>query len=81
MATIDDIRPLVLSLPRGYEVFVRDRVKFRVGQYVCVAFSRDDTMMGFAFEGGACGARASRSHAGSHALVSDMRLPLGRRAA
>ena len=49
MATIDDIRPLALSLPRAYEVLVRDRVKFRVGQYVWLAFSRDETMMGFAF--------------------------------
>jgi hypothetical protein len=49
MATIDDIRPLALSLPRAYEVVVRDRVKFRVGQYVWLAFSRDETMMGFAF--------------------------------
>ena len=49
MATIDDIRPLALSLPRAYEALVRDRVKFRVGQYVWLAFSRDETMMGFAF--------------------------------
>ena len=49
MATIDDIRPLASSLPRAYEVLVRDRVKFRVGQYVWLAFSRDETMMGFAF--------------------------------
>ena len=28
---------------------MRDRVKFRVGQIVFLAFSRDDTMMGFAF--------------------------------
>ena len=49
MATIDDIRPLALSLPRAYEALVRDRVKFRVGSYVWLAFSRDETMMGFAF--------------------------------
>ncbi len=49
MARIDDVRPLALSLPRAYEVLVRDRVKFRVGQYVWLAFSRDETMMGFAF--------------------------------
>ena len=49
MATIDDIRPLALSLPRAYEALVRDRVKFRVGQYVWLAVSRDETMMGFAF--------------------------------
>jgi len=28
---------------------VRDRVKFRVGRIVYLAFSRDETMMGFAF--------------------------------
>ena len=28
---------------------VRDRVKFRVGQIVYLAFSRDETLMGFAF--------------------------------
>ncbi len=49
MATIDDIRPLASTLPRAYEVLVRDRVKFRVGQYVWLAFSHDETMMGFAF--------------------------------
>ena len=49
MATIDHIRPLASSLPRAYEVLVRDRVKFRVGQYVWLAFSRDEKMMGFAF--------------------------------
>ena len=28
---------------------MRDRVKFRIGQIVYLAFSRDETMMGFAF--------------------------------
>jgi hypothetical protein len=28
---------------------VRDRVKFRVGRIVYIAFSRDETVMGFAF--------------------------------
>ena len=49
MVTIDDVRPLALSLPRSYEVLVRDRVKFRVGRIVYLAFSRDETEMGFAF--------------------------------
>jgi hypothetical protein len=49
MVTIEQIRPLALSLPRSYEVLVNDRVKFRVGQYVWLAFSRDETVMGFAF--------------------------------
>ncbi|MEY2402676.1 MAG: hypothetical protein QOD38_227 [Acidimicrobiaceae bacterium] len=49
MVTIDDVRELALTLPRSYEAFVRDRVKFRVGRIVYLAFSRDETQMGFAF--------------------------------
>ena len=49
MVTIDDVRALASGLPRSYEVFVRGRVKFRVGQIVYLAFSRDETLMGFAF--------------------------------
>jgi hypothetical protein len=47
--TIDDVRPFALSLERAYEALVRDRVKFRVGRIVFVAFSRDETLMGFGF--------------------------------
>jgi hypothetical protein len=47
--TIDEVRQVVSGLPRSYEALVRDRVKFRVGQIVYLAFSRDETMMGFAF--------------------------------
>jgi hypothetical protein len=49
MTTIEAVRELALSLPRSYEALVRDRVKFRVGQIVYLAFSRDETQMGFAF--------------------------------
>jgi hypothetical protein len=49
MVTIDDVRAFALTLPRAYEALVRDRVKFRVGRIVFVAFSRDETMMGFGF--------------------------------
>jgi hypothetical protein len=49
MATIDDIRRLALSLPRTEEKLVRDRVTFRVGRIVYLGFSRDETIMGFAF--------------------------------
>jgi hypothetical protein len=49
VVTIDDVRTLALTLPRSYEAFVRDRVKFRVGRIVFVAFSRDETQMGFGF--------------------------------
>lgn len=47
--TIDDVRAVALDLPRSYEALVRDRVKFRVGRLVYLAFSRDETLMGFAF--------------------------------
>lgn len=47
--TVDDVRAVARPLPRAYEVLVRDRVKFRVGQIVWLAFSRDETTMGFAF--------------------------------
>jgi len=49
MVTVEDVRALVSTLPRAYEVLVHDRVKFRVGQIVFVAFSRDEQTMGFAF--------------------------------
>jgi len=49
MVTIDAVRALALSLPRTTEALVRDRVKFRVGRIVYLAFSRDETQMGFAF--------------------------------
>ena len=49
MVTVEDVRALVAPLPRAYEVLVHDRVKFRVGQIVFVAFSRDEETMGFAF--------------------------------
>lgn len=49
MTTIEAVRELALTLPRSYEALVRDRVKFRVGRIVYLAFSRDETLMGFAF--------------------------------
>lgn len=49
MATIDDARAVASTLPRSYEAVVRDRVKFRVGRIVWAAFSRDESIMGFAF--------------------------------
>jgi hypothetical protein len=47
--TVDDVRAFALTLPRAYEVFVRGRIKFRVGQIVFLAFSKDETSMGFGF--------------------------------
>ncbi|HYI44531.1 MAG TPA: MmcQ/YjbR family DNA-binding protein [Actinomycetota bacterium] len=49
MVTIEEVRELALTLPRSYEALVRDRVKFRVGRLVYLAFSHDETLMGFAF--------------------------------
>jgi hypothetical protein len=47
--TVDDVRAVAQPLPRAYEVVVHDRVKFRVGQIVWLALSRDETTMGFAY--------------------------------
>ncbi len=47
--TIDDVRALARTLPRTTEALVRDQVKFRVGSIVYLAFSRDETIMGYAF--------------------------------
>jgi hypothetical protein len=49
VVTLADVRAVASTLPRSYEVVVRGRVKFRVGQIVWLAFSRDETEMGFAF--------------------------------
>lgn len=47
--TVADVRRVALSLPRTEEALVRDRVKFRVGRIVYLAFSADETLLGFAF--------------------------------
>src|SRR6266545_1514071 len=47
--TVDDVRRVALTLPRTTEHLIRHRVKFRVKQIVYVAFSRDETLMGFGF--------------------------------
>jgi hypothetical protein len=49
MTTIEDVRSVARDLPRSTEALVRDRVKFRVGRIVYLAFSHDETEMGFAF--------------------------------
>jgi hypothetical protein len=49
VVTVEDVREVTAGLPRSYEALVRDRVKFRVGRLVYLAFSRDETLMGFAF--------------------------------
>ncbi|WP_157254245.1 MmcQ/YjbR family DNA-binding protein [Nonomuraea typhae] len=49
MITVEDVRRLAVTLPRSSEHLIRDRIKFRVGRIVYVAFSRDETVMGFGF--------------------------------
>ncbi len=49
MAVIEDVRALGTGLDRSYPVYVRGKLRFRVGQIVYVAFSLDETVMGFAF--------------------------------
>jgi hypothetical protein len=49
LVTVEDVRAFVADFPRSYEAYVHGRVKFRVGQIVYVSFSRDETVMGFAF--------------------------------
>jgi hypothetical protein len=47
--TLDDVRAFARGLPRTTEALVRGRLKFRVGRMVYVAFSHDETVMGFGF--------------------------------
>jgi hypothetical protein len=49
VVTVDDVRALAITLPRSTEAFVQGRIKFRVGRIVYLAFSRDGTLLGFAF--------------------------------
>jgi hypothetical protein len=47
--SVDEVREFAATLPRAYEAFVRGRIKFRVGQIVFLAFSKDGETMGFGF--------------------------------
>jgi hypothetical protein len=49
MVTVKEVRDFATRLPRTQEALVQDRVKFRIGRIVYLAFSRDETLMGFAF--------------------------------
>lgn len=49
MAVVADVTDLGTDLERSYQVYVRGRLKFRVGQIVYIAFSLDESEMGFAF--------------------------------
>ena len=48
MVRIAEVRQIAAKLPRSKEVLVQHRVKFRVGRIVYLAFSGDETVMGFA---------------------------------
>src|SRR6478609_4889124 len=49
MVDADAVRRVGLALPRTYEAFIGGRWKLKVRQLVYVAFSRDETSMGFGF--------------------------------
>ena len=49
MTTVEAVLSVVRPLPRSYEVFVYGRRKFRVGQIVYLAFSRDERIIGLGF--------------------------------
>jgi hypothetical protein len=49
MVDADDVREVGALLPRSYEAFIGRRWKLKVRQLVYVAFSRDETSMGFGF--------------------------------
>jgi hypothetical protein len=49
VVTIGEVRAFAITLPRSREALMRGRVKFRIGRIVYLSFSRDGTVMGFAF--------------------------------
>jgi hypothetical protein len=49
VVTAAQVRELALTLPRTTEGLVRDSVRFRIGRIVYLAFTPDETLMGFAF--------------------------------
>jgi hypothetical protein len=49
MVDADAVRRVGLTLPRTYEAFIGGRWKLKVRQLVYVAFSRDETSMGFGY--------------------------------
>ncbi len=74
MDTVEEVRRVARRLPRSEEHLIHDRVKFRVGKIVYVAFSRDETIMGFAFPKDERGALvASAPHIFHLPDASDMR--------
>jgi len=49
MVDADDVRREAAPLPRVEERFVRNHMTYRVGQYVFLTVSGDETSLGFAF--------------------------------
>ncbi|HVS49791.1 MAG TPA: MmcQ/YjbR family DNA-binding protein [Candidatus Dormibacteraeota bacterium] len=49
MVSLQDVRRFAVTLPLTTEALVGGRVKFRVGRIVWLSFSRDESVMGFAF--------------------------------
>jgi hypothetical protein len=49
VVTVEQVRSVAVELPLSTEALVGGRVKFRVGRIVYLAFSRDETLLGFAF--------------------------------
>jgi hypothetical protein len=49
VVTVEEVASIARPLPRSSEVVVHGRLKFRVGKIVYLAFSRDETVMGFGF--------------------------------
>jgi hypothetical protein len=49
LVTITEVRRFAMTLPRTTEGLVGGRVKFRVGRIVYLSFTRDESVMGFAF--------------------------------
>jgi hypothetical protein len=50
MVTEAEVRAVASQLPRAYEVYVRGRLKFRVGQIVFLAFAKDGETIGLGFD-------------------------------
>ena len=49
MVTPHEVRAIAQTLPRSYEVSVHGQIKFRVGQIVWLALSKDGRRMGCGF--------------------------------
>ena len=47
--TVDEVRAVAASLERAYEVVVRGRLKFRVGQIVFLSIAPDGSRIGCGF--------------------------------